>query len=44
MPSSYELTDEGRKYYGSHPYTSRDGAAHKSDFCVAHISLDKVES
>jgi hypothetical protein len=40
----YELTDEGRKYYRSHAYTSRDGAAHKNDFCVAHISLDKIES
>jgi hypothetical protein len=40
----YELTDEGRKYYRPHSYTSRDGAAHQSDFCVAHISLAKVES
>jgi hypothetical protein len=40
----YALTDEGRKYYRSHAYTSRDGAAHQSDFCVAQISLDKIES
>jgi hypothetical protein len=40
----YALTDEGRKYYRLHAYTSRDGAAHKNDFCVARISLDKIES
>jgi hypothetical protein len=40
----YELTDEGRKYYRPHAYTSRDGAVHKSDFCVARISLASVES
>ena len=40
----YELTDEGRKYYKQHAYTSRDGAAHKSDFCVAKLSVAKVES
>jgi hypothetical protein len=40
----YELTDEGRKYYRPHSYTSRDGATHQNDFCVAHISLAKVES
>jgi hypothetical protein len=39
----YELTDEGRRYYKPHPHTGRDGAAHPNDFCVAHISLDKVE-
>jgi hypothetical protein len=40
----YALTDEGRKYFKPHAYTGRDGAAHKSDFCVAQISLAKVES
>jgi hypothetical protein len=40
----YELTDEGRKYYRSHAYTSRNGVAHENDFCVAQISLAKVES
>jgi hypothetical protein len=40
----YTLTDEGRKYYKPHAYKSRDGADHASDFCVAHISLAKVES
>ena len=40
----YELTDEGRKYYKQHAYTSRDGSAHKSDFCVAKLSVAKVES
>ena len=40
----YELTDEGRKYYKAHAYKGRDGAAHQNDFCVAQISLDKVES
>jgi hypothetical protein len=39
----YALTDEGRKYYKPHAYKSRDGAVHQNDFCVAHISLDKVE-
>ncbi|MDQ2734768.1 MAG: hypothetical protein M3Y55_07210 [Pseudomonadota bacterium] len=39
----YALTDEGRKYYKPHAYKSRDGATHKSDFCVAHISLASVE-
>lgn len=39
----YWLTDEGRKYYQPHAYRSRDGAAHANDFCVAHITLDKVE-
>ena len=39
----YALTDEGRKYYKPHAYTSRDGAAHQNDFCVARLSLEKVE-
>jgi hypothetical protein len=38
----YALTDEGRKYYKPHPYTSRNGTAHPSDFCAARISLDQV--
>lgn len=40
----YALTDEGRKYYKPHAYTSRDGVEHPSDFCVAHIKSDKVVS
>ena len=40
----YELTDEGRKYYKPHAYTGRDRIAHQSDFCVARLSLAKVES
>jgi hypothetical protein len=40
----YELTDEGRKYYRPHAHTGRDGIAHQSDFCVARLSLAKVES
>jgi hypothetical protein len=40
----YELTDEGRKYYKAHAYTSRDKVAHQNDFCVARLSLAKVES
>ena len=40
----YALTDEGRKYLRPHPHTGRDGAVHAHDFCVARISLDKVES
>jgi hypothetical protein len=40
----YELTDEGRKYYLPHAYTGRDGQAHKSDFCVARVSVGRVES
>ena len=40
----YELTDEGRKYYKAHAYTSRDKVAHQSDFCVARLSVAKVES
>jgi hypothetical protein len=39
----YALTDEGRRYYKPHAYTSRDGAAHPTDFCVARLSLEKVE-
>ena len=39
----YALTDEGRKYYTSHAHTSRDGNSHPSDFCVARISVAKVE-
>jgi hypothetical protein len=39
----YALTEEGRKYYKPHAYTGRNGAAHQNDFCVAQISLDKVE-
>jgi hypothetical protein len=39
----YALTDEGRKYFKPHAHTSRDGAAHKNDFCVAQISLNRVE-
>ena len=40
----YELTDEGRKYYKPHAYTGRDRVAHQSDFCVARLTLAKVES
>jgi len=40
----YALTEEGRKYYKPHAYTSRDGVEHPSDFCVAHIKPDKVVS
>jgi len=40
----YALTEEGRKYYKPHAYTARDGAAHKNDFCVARISVARVES
>ena len=39
----YTLTDEGRKYYKPHAWTARDGAAHPNDFCVARISLARVE-
>ena len=39
----YALTDEGRKYYKPHAYTGRDGTAHQNDFCVARLSLEKVE-
>jgi len=39
----YALTDEGRKYYKPHAYKGRDGTAHANDFCVAQISLGKVE-
>ena len=39
----YALTDEGRKYYKAHAHTGRDGTAHQNDFCVAQISLDKVD-
>ena len=39
----FELTDEGRKYYKPHAYTGRNGAAHQNDFCVARISVSKVE-
>ena len=40
----YALTDEGRKYFRTHPHKSRDGAVHPNDFCVARISLDHVDS
>jgi hypothetical protein len=40
----YALTDEGRKYYKPHPYTTRNGTEHPSDFCVARISLLQVTS
>lgn len=40
----YALTDEGRKYYKPHAYTSRSGAEHPNDFCAAQIKLDKVMS
>ena len=39
----YTLTDEGRKYYKPHTYTARDGGAHQNDFCVARLSLARVE-
>jgi len=39
----YELTDEGRKYYLAHAYQARNGAAHKNDFCVARISVARVQ-
>lgn len=38
----YALTEQGRKYYKPHAYTSRDGVEHRRDFCVAHIKPDKV--
>ena len=40
----YALTEEGRKYYKPHAYKSRDGTAHQNDFCVARLTLAKVES
>lgn len=40
----YALTNEGRKYYKPHEYTSRDGVKHLNDFCVAHIKPDAVVS
>jgi hypothetical protein len=40
----FELTDEGRKYYKAHAYTSRDKVTHQNDFCVARLSLAKVEN
>jgi hypothetical protein len=40
----YELTNEGRKYYKQHAYKGRDGTVHKNDFCVAKLSVAKVES
>jgi len=40
----YALTEEGRKYYIAHTHEERNGAVHKNDFCVAHISVAKVES
>ncbi len=40
----YELTDEGRKYYKPHVHTGRDRVAHQNDFCVARLTLAKVES
>jgi hypothetical protein len=44
MVKRYELTDEGRKYYKPHAYTTRNGTVHPNDFCVARISLDRVVS
>ena len=40
----YTLTDEGRKYYKAHAHTGRDGHAHTADFCVAQISVARVDS
>ena len=40
----YALTDEGRKYFKPHSYKTRDGTAHENDFCVARISVARVES
>jgi hypothetical protein len=40
----YELTGEGRKYYRAHAYTGRDRVAHGNDFCVARLSLGRVEN
>ena len=40
----YALTDEGRKYYKPHAHAGRDGTTHQNDFCVAQISLDRVDS
>jgi hypothetical protein len=39
----YTLTDEGRRYYRPHAWTTRDGAVHANDFCVARIALARVE-
>ncbi|HZR35097.1 MAG TPA: hypothetical protein VFA75_06950 [Nevskia sp.] len=38
----YALTEEGSKYYKAHAYTSRGGAEHPRDFCVAHIRPERV--
>jgi hypothetical protein len=40
----YTLTDEGRKYYTAHAHTGRDQVAHPSDFCVARLTLARIES
>lgn len=39
----YTLTDEGRRYYRPNAWTTRDGAVHPNDFCVARIALARVE-
>lgn len=38
----FELTDAGRQFYKPHPRMARDNAQHVGDFCVAHITREKI--
>ncbi len=38
----FELTDAGRKFYKPHPRMARDDAQHVGDFCVAHVTREKI--
>jgi len=38
----FELTDAGRKYYKQHAYVARNGEQHSNDFCVAHLTREKI--
>ena len=38
----FTLTDAGRQFYKPHAYISRDGEQHPNDFCVAHLTREKI--
>jgi hypothetical protein len=38
----FDLTDAGRQFYKPHAYTSRNGAKHAKDFCVARLQREKI--
>lgn len=38
----YELTEKGLRFYKPHAYVTHNGEQHPNDFCVAHVTREKV--